>query len=169
MEKIYVTGHKNPDTDSIVAALGYASLMNATGKREFVAARLGHLSDETHKILERFDCEPPVYVKDMRTQVRDLDFDVPPILSEAVTVNRVWSAMEDDKHISAIPITDDDGHLRGMMTAGVIAAYDMATIEDPTLRKVPLFNILSVTIIHKNYDFFIDFSHNINKFCDFFN
>ena len=144
MEKIYVTGHKNPDTDSIVAALGYASLMNATGKREFVAARLGHLSDETHKILERFDCEPPVYVKDMRTQVRDLDFDVPPILSEAVTVNRVWSAMEDDKHISAIPITDDDGHLRGMMTAGVIAAYDMATIEDPTLREVPLFNVLSV-------------------------
>lgn len=144
MDKIYVTGHRNPDTDSVVAALSYAALRNASGDRQFVAARLGHLSDETHKILERFGFEPPEYVKDMRTQVQDLDFDVPPILSGAVTVNRVWSAMEEDKHISAIPITDEDGRLTGMMTAGDIAAYDIATIEDPTLRRVPLFNVLSV-------------------------
>ncbi len=144
MEHIFVTGHKNPDTDSIVSAMAYASLRNATGEREYVASRLGHLSDETQKILGRFGFEPPLYVKDLRTQVQDLDFDVPPILSEAVTVNRVWSAMEADKHISAIPITDDDGHLRGMMTAGTIAAFDIETIEDPTLRDVPLFNILSV-------------------------
>ncbi len=144
MDRIYVTGHKNPDTDSVVAALGFTALMNATGKREFTAGRLGHLSDETHKILERFEFEPPVYVKDMRTQVQDLDFDVPPILNEAVTVNRVWSAMEADKHISAIPITDDEGRLCGMLTAGDIAAYDVATIEDPALRQVPLFNVLSV-------------------------
>lgn len=144
MEKIYVTGHRNPDTDSIVAALAYSSLRSATGERQYVAARLGHLSDETHMILERFGFEAPVYVKDMRTQVQDLDFDVPPILSGAVTVNRVWSAMEEDKHISAIPIADEDGHLLGMMTAGDIAAYDIATIGDPALRQVPLFNILSV-------------------------
>ena len=143
MDKIYVTGHKNPDTDSIVAALSYAALRNASGDRQFVAARLGHLSDETHMILERFGFDPPLYVKDMRTQVQDLDFDVPPILSGAVTVNRVWSAMEEDKHISAIPITDEDGRLTGMMTAGDVAAYDIATIEDPALRDVPLFNILS--------------------------
>ena len=144
MERIYVTGHKNPDTDSIVAALGYAALQSATGERGYIAARLGHLSDETQKILGRFGFEPPLYVKDLRTQVQDLDFDVPPILNKAVTVNRVWSAMEEDKHISAIPITDDEGRLAGMMTAGDIAAYDIATIEDPTLRDVPLFNILSV-------------------------
>lgn len=144
MEQIYVTGHRNPDTDSVVAALSYAALRNSTGERQYVAARLGHLSDETQKILERFGFEPPVYVKDMRTQVRDLDFDVPPILSGAVTASRVWSAMEEDKHISAIPIADEDGRLLGMMTAGDIAAYDVATIGDPTLRDVPLFNILSV-------------------------
>ena len=67
----------------------------------------------------------------MHTQVLDLDYDVPPILNEAVTVNRVWSAMEADKHISAIPISDDEGRLCGMMTAGDIAAYDMETIECP--------------------------------------
>ena len=54
MDKIYVTGHRNPDTDSIVSAMAYAALRNAMGEREYVAARLGHLSDETKGILDRF-------------------------------------------------------------------------------------------------------------------
>ena len=144
MEQIYVTGHRNPDTDSVVSAMAYAALRNATGERQYTAARLGHLSDETKLILNRFHFDPPVLIQSMRTQVLDLDYDVPPILHEAVTVNRAWSAMEEDKHISAIPIADDDGHLQGMMTAGDIAAYDMETIETPELWDVPLFNILSV-------------------------
>jgi len=144
MEPIYVTGHRNPDTDSIVSAMAYAALRNATGDRQYTAARLGHLSDETKLILNRFGFDPPVFIQNIRTQVLDLDYDVPPILHEAVTVNRVWSAMEEDQHISAIPITDDEGHLTGMMTAGDIAGYDMKTIETPRLWDVPLFNILSV-------------------------
>ncbi len=144
MEQIYVTGHRNPDTDSVVSAMAYAALRNAVGDRQYAAARLGHLSDETKLILNRFGFEPPLLIKNMRTQVQDLDFDVPPILHEAVTVNRAWSAMGEGAQISAIPITDDEGHLRGMLTAGDIAGFDMATIENPMLRSVPLFNILSV-------------------------
>ena len=144
MEQIYVTGHRNPDTDSIVSAMAYAALRNATGDRQYVAARLGHISDETRLILSRFSFEPPALIQSMRTQVQDLDYDVPPILHEAVTVGRAWSAMEKDSHISAVPIADEEGRLRGMMTAGDIAAYDMRTIEAPRLEEVPLFNILSV-------------------------
>ncbi len=144
MDKIYVTGHRNPDTDSIVSAMAYAALRNAVGDRQYVAARLGQISDETRLILNRFGFEPPLLIKNMRTQVMDLDYDVPPILNEAVTVSRAWSAMEDDKHISAIPVTDDEGRLRGMLTAGDIAGFDMETIDAPDLRSVPLFNILSV-------------------------
>ena len=144
MEQIYVTGHRNPDSDSVVSAMAYAALCNAVGDRQYVAARLGHLSDETKLILNRFGFEPPLLIKNMRTQVQDLDFDVPPILHEAVTVNRAWSAMGEDSQISAIPITDDEGRLRGMLTAGDIAGFDMETIENPVLWEVPLFNILSV-------------------------
>jgi len=144
MEKIYVTGHRNPDTDSVVSAMAYASLRNALGDRQYTAARLGHLSDETKLILNRFGFTPPIFIKNMRTQVQDLDYDTPPILHEAVTVNRAWSAMKEDKQISSIPITDDEGHLLGMLTAGDIAGFDMQTAESPDLRDVPLFNILSV-------------------------
>ena len=90
MDKIYVTGHRNPDTDSIVSAMAYAALRNAVGEREYVAARLGHLSDETQAILDRFGFEPPLLINNMRTQVMDLDFDRPPILNQAVTVNHAW-------------------------------------------------------------------------------
>ena len=80
MDKIYVTGHRNPDTDSIVAAIAYAVMHNAMGDQEYVAARLGHLSDETKAILKRFGFEPPVFITDVRTQVQDLEYDVPPSL-----------------------------------------------------------------------------------------
>ena len=144
MEQVYVTGHRNPDTDSIVSAMAYAALRNAMGDREYVAARLGHVSDETRMILKRFGFEAPLYIKNMRTQVQDLDYDVPPVLNGAVTINRAWSVMQDDGNISAIPVADDEGHLQGVLTNGDVAAFDMHTITDPTLRAVPLFNVLSV-------------------------
>ena len=93
MEQIYVTGHRNPDTDSIVSAMAYAALRNSLGDRQYQAARLGHVSDETQLVLDRFGFEPPVYIKTMRTQVRDLDFDTPPALNSMVTLSRAWTAM----------------------------------------------------------------------------
>ena len=52
MDPIYVTGHRNPDTDSIVAAISYAALRNAIGDREYEAACLGRVSDETRLVLD---------------------------------------------------------------------------------------------------------------------
>ena len=54
MEQVFVTGHRNPDTDSIVSAMSYAALQNALGERGYTAARLGHLNDESKRILNRF-------------------------------------------------------------------------------------------------------------------
>ena len=144
MEPIYVTGHRNPDTDSIVSAMAYAALRNALGDREFVPARLGHISDETKLILDRFGFEPPVRIRTMRTQVSDLDFDTPPVLSEAVTVNRAWTVLQNDRHIPAIPVVHGDGTLFGMLSASEIAAYDMRSLEQPRVEDIPLFNLLSV-------------------------
>ena len=144
LDKIYVTGHRNPDTDSIVSAMAYARMRNAVGDREYVAARLGHLSDETKAILDRFGFEPPEFITNVRTQVQDLEFDVPPILNRVVTINRAWSAMDADHHISTIPMVDDAGQLYGMLTPGDIAEYDMRTISNPVIEDVPIFNILSV-------------------------
>ena len=144
MDPIYVTGHRNPDTDSIVSAMAYAALRNALGDREFVAARLGHISDETQLVLDRFGFEPPVRIQTMRTQVRDLDYDTPPALSGAVTVNHAWDALQSDRGIPSIPVTRDDGTLYGMLSSAEIAAYDMKTVSDTFVDQIPVFNLLSV-------------------------
>lgn len=144
MDPIYVTGHRNPDTDSIVSAIAYAALRNALGDREFVAARLGHVSDETQLILDRFGFQPPVRIQTMRTQVCDLDYDMPPALSGAVTVNRAWDAIHAIRSSASLPVTTDDGGLYGMLSSNEIAAYDIQTINDASVDSIPVFNLLSV-------------------------
>ena len=111
MDPVYVFGHKNPDTDSIVAAIAYAS---------------------------------PMRLHDVRTQVKDLNFDRPPILSDAVTVHRAWELMSDsDLPSASLPIANEEGKLFGMLTSGDIAQYDLRFVEETMLSDVPLFNLLS--------------------------
>ena len=144
MDPIYVTGHRNPDTDSIVSAIAYAALRNSLGDREFVAARLGHISDETHRILERFDFQPPVLISTMRTQVRDLDYDMPPALAAGVTIARAWEALQANHNIPGIPVTDEEGHLFGMVSPAEIADFDMEVTSGAQAECIPVFNLLSV-------------------------
>ena len=144
MDPIYVTGHRNPDTDSIVAAMAYAALRNAVGDREYEAACLGHVSDETQTVLDRFGFQPPKRITSMFTQVKDLDFDTPPFLSTAVTVGRGWKMLQEQKNISAIPVINEDGTLYGMLSRENVASYNMERISSAVLEPVPLFNVLSV-------------------------
>ncbi len=143
MNEIYVTGHRNPDTDSIVAAMSYAALKNALGKSHYVAAHLGTISDETNRMLKRFGFEPPRPLNNVRTQVRDLEFDRPPALSPSVTMDRAWKTMRSQK-ISALPVVNEDGSLYGMLSAGDIATFSLNTISDPRVEDIPMFNLLSV-------------------------
>ena len=143
METIYITGHRNPDTDSIVSAMAYAALKNALGDRRYQAARLGQISDETQVVLDRFGVQPPMLLNNLRTQVQDLDYDTPPVLSPAATVSRAWQTMQEDG-ISVLPVANDDGTLRGMISAGDIASNDVASVRDPYMKGLPVYNLLSV-------------------------
>ncbi len=144
MDPIYVTGHRNPDTDSIVAAMAYAALRNALGDREYEAACLGHVSDETQRVLDLFGFAPPKRIHNMYTQVRDLDFDTPPVLSAAVTVGRAWQTLQEQKNITALPVANEDGSLYGMLSRENVASYNMAQVTAGMLENVPVFNVLSV-------------------------
>ena len=144
MDPIYVTGHRNPDTDSIVAAMSYAALRNALGDREYKAACLGQVSDETQRVLDRFGFSAPKRITGMYTQVQDLDFDRPPILSSAVTVERAWELLQENKTQAAIPVANEDGTLYGMLSREDVASYTMSQITGGVLEPVPLFNLLSV-------------------------
>ena len=143
MDKVYITGHRNPDTDSIVSAMAYAALKNALGQRQYCAARLGQISDETKAVLDKFGAQPPELINNVRTQVRDLDFDTPPTLSPAATISRAWQMMQADR-ISVLPVANEDGTLYGMLSAGDVASYDMLAVRNSTVKNVPVYNLLSV-------------------------
>ncbi len=112
MNEIYVVGHRNPDTDSIVAAMSYAALRNALGDRDYVAAYLGHVSDETSACWTA-SVSAPQLIQNVRTQVSDLDYDTPPALNATVTMDRAWHVMREQR-ISAVPVVNDDGTLYGL-------------------------------------------------------
>jgi len=145
MDTIYVTGLRNPDTDSIVSAMAYAALRNSLGDQEYQPACLGRVSDETQTVLDRFHFKPPRLLENVRTQVSDLDYDTPPTLNTGVTISRAWQSIHSNNtHISAIPVTNEDGTLFGMLSSGDIAAYDMSSVRNPYVSEVPLYNLLSV-------------------------
>ena len=143
MESIYVTGHRNPDTDSIVSAMAYAQMRNALGDREYVAARLGPVSDETQLILDRFGFEPPVLIHNLRNQVSDLIYDTPPALNKAVTVDHAWKLLHQDENMLALPVVNDDGTLYGMLSTNTIAVHDMQSLMEPKITNIPVFNMVS--------------------------
>ena len=143
MDTIYITGHRNPDTDSIVSSMAYAALKNALGDRHYRAARLGQISDETQIVLDRFGFQPPELVTDLRTQVRDLEYDTPPTLSAAAPISRAWRTMQENK-INVIPVANDDGTLYGMLSAGDVANYDVSSVRNPMVGEMPVYNLLSV-------------------------
>src|SRR5579859_479052 len=67
-----VIGHRNPDTDAIASAVGYAWLLNRTGDESFVAGRAGEINAQTHFALDHFGLEAPPLVPDVWVRVGDL-------------------------------------------------------------------------------------------------
>ena len=153
----YVCGHRNPDTDSIVSAMAYASLCNAIGENNYVPVRLGHCNDETNYLLKRFGFQPPLRISTVRTQVNDIEFDRPPRLSQSLPVSHAWEILRENPNLSSLPVSNEDGTLFGMVSAGGIAESDMKAIEVPVLDNVPVFNVLSALeghIINRDEDVF---------------
>lgn len=143
MDPIYVCGHRNPDTDSVVSAMAYAALHNALGENEYIATVLGQPNDETRFLLERFGFDAPMLLSTVRTQVRDIVYDEPPVIGVNVPISHAWAILQEDPNLSAVPVTTEDGRLYGMITAGSIAESDMKSISLPRVEDVPIFNLLS--------------------------
>ena len=165
MDSVYVIGHRNPDTDSVVSAMAYAALNNALGENNYIAARAGHLNTETAFLLQHFGFQPPVYLRSVRTQVADVDYDTPPSLGAGVPVSYAWHMLHNEENsVSALPITEENGRLFGLVTAGGIAESDMKSVSDPTVTSVPIFNLLSALeghIINSEEDIFDEISGEV--------
>lgn len=118
-DTVYITGHKNPDSDSICAALGYAEFKNGNGDVNAVPMRLGELNLETKFILNYFGIKEPELVETVRLSVNDLDFDKVAPVSSDISLRMALNIMKKN-NVNSLPIIDDDNKLVGMVTVSDI-------------------------------------------------
>lgn len=157
---IYVTGHKNPDTDSICAAYSYTEFKNKTQNTPTVAVRLGNVSQETQYALDYFKVEAPKLINTVRLKVEDLDFDTIPPLAPNVSIRKAWNIMQEN-NIKTIPVVDANNHLKGIVATSNITATYMDIWDNKILAKskTPLTNIVEtleakIQTINENVEFF---------------
>ena len=134
-EKIFVIGHKNPDTDSICSAIAYADIKNRTSQKvKYIPKRAGQINEETEYVLNRFGMQPPGYLSNIGTQIKDMDIRMSPEADKSMSLKNAWDLMM-EKSIVSLPIRDREGQLEGLITIGDIAKTYMDTTDSYLLSR----------------------------------
>ncbi|WP_443653812.1 putative manganese-dependent inorganic diphosphatase [Faecalibacillus intestinalis] len=151
---VYVSGHRNPDTDSICSAIAYSYLLNATNKYNAVPVRLGEINRETEYVLKRFGVEHPVLLKTVKQKVEDLNYDKVTVFSKDLTLNTALFLLK-QQNLKSAPILDEHGQLLGLLsTSNIIEGYmDQWDSEVLKKAKTPVENVidtLEANVIYLN-------------------
>ena len=130
-EKIYVVGHKNPDTDSICSAIAYANLKREITGNDYVAKRAGQINEETHYVLQKFGVKTPNLLENVKLQVKDMDIHQIDGVGPNVSMKDTWIKMKEN-NIKTIPILRDE-ELLGVISTGDIATSYMEVYDNNIL------------------------------------
>ena len=131
--KVYVVGHKNPDTDSICSAIAYAALKTKITGIHHEPRRAGQLNEETQYVLEHFGVKAPRLLSDLREQIKDVELKEVDGLKSSVSIRTAWEKMQ-ESNIHTLPVTRD-GKLEGVITIGDIAKTYMEVYDSTILSK----------------------------------
>ena len=127
--RVYVIGHKNPDTDSICSAIAYADIKNRTDKtKTYVARRAGQINEETEYVLKRFGVRAPGYLPNAGTQVKEIEIHEVPSVPGTISVKKAYSMMKNN-NVVTLPITSPDNDLQGVITVSDIAESYMDSYD----------------------------------------
>ena len=140
MEKIYIFGHKNPDTDAVTSAITLAHLKKELGYNA-EARILGTINKETEFVLDYFKVNEPAYLNDVKLQIKDLNYHKNCYLNSKTSIADVYSFMV-NKNITGVPIVDDNKKFIGLVT--VKTMFKEMFQADQTLLKTSLNNIVEV-------------------------
>ncbi|HUD46334.1 MAG TPA: putative manganese-dependent inorganic diphosphatase [Candidatus Baltobacteraceae bacterium] len=115
MSEVLVIGHRNPDTDAICSAIGYAEFKRRTGLTQAVAARCGDTNDRIDFVLRTFGVPPPRFVADVSPKVCDVMqrevFSVAPTATATEALGKM-----DEHDLRILPVLDDAGRCQGMLS-----------------------------------------------------
>lgn len=153
-KKIYIIGHKNPDTDSICSAIAYADIKNRTENHTYAAKRAGQISEETQYVLNRFEMEPPGYVPNVGPKVRDMEVRRIQGVDSSISLKKAWTLMRNE-NVNTLPITTEDNELEGLITINVIAesymdVYDNSILSTARTQYKNILDTLDGTMVTGN-------------------
>lgn len=132
-KKVFVIGHKNPDTDSICSAISYAYLKNKTDQYEYIPKRAGKLSEETQYVLNKFSIDAPAYLSEVGTQVKDMEIREIVGVDHSISLKKAWSLMK-EIDVTTLPVTDNN-KLIGLITSDDIAESYMDIYDSEILAS----------------------------------
>ncbi|MSR91098.1 putative manganese-dependent inorganic diphosphatase [Inconstantimicrobium porci] len=153
---VYVTGHKNPDSDSICSAIAYAELKNKTSNIPAMPVRLGNVNRETQFILDYFKVKAPEFLETLKLKVSDLEIDTFEQVTKDMSLRQAWEILKKNQ-IKSIPVTDKKQQLIGMLSSANLTSSYMDNWDNCILAKsnTSLDNILSAlsaTVVYENKD-----------------
>lgn len=151
--RIYITGHKNPDTDSIASAIVYADLKNRIDKKnKYIPIRLGSLNLESKWVLDRWKSKAPIYIDNLRPTIDDLNLEMPLVVDKDISLYEAANYLQ-PKNVSFLPIVDRENRLEGIVTLSNLTKSYMNVWDDDILyrSKAKVENIVDVlagTLVH---------------------
>ena len=127
MDKIYIFGHKNPDTDAVCGAVALSNLYNKLGMNTEPRV-LGAINEESAFVLNKFNVQHPAYLNDVKVQIRDVSFHKNYLINEDKPIMDAFNLM--NKHgITGLPLVDDNKKFTGYVSLKEVAA-DMILNEN---------------------------------------
>jgi manganese-dependent inorganic pyrophosphatase len=148
MSLIYVSGHRNPDTDSIASAIGYAELRNRLDSdNEYLPARLGDCNAQTTWLLQRSGAAEPAFLAHIMPRARDVMRARFPVSGQDEPIREAGLAMA-KADLELVPIVDDAGALSGVLTERALARrYIRETRRTSTLEEAPTYVSAIVAVL----------------------
>ena len=150
---VYVTGHRNPDLDSIGSAIGYAELKQRLRSEErYTPVRLGPVNAQTRWALERSGVEEPELLRHIHLRVCDVMRECPLTVRHDAPVRDVGHAMHEER-VDVVAVTDDEGCLTGVVTERNLArmyireSRGASTFEDRPVRLAAINEVLGGRIV----------------------
>jgi len=119
MEKVYIFGHRNPDTDSVTAAITLSYLKNKLGMNT-VPAVLSSLNLESKFALQYFNTPEPMFLNDVNIKIKDLKYTKNYTVNQNDSIYNAYYKMN-KVSISKIPVVDDSKNLLGILSMKDIA------------------------------------------------
>ena len=134
-DKVFVIGHRNPDTDSICSAIAYATLRQQQGLTGVQAARAGNLNHQTQFVLDHLDVDVPELLGDVHPRIKDVVTEKVISIHQSAPMSKAIELYH-QHHIRILPVVDDDGLAQGLLLLKRATEFFLVPTEPEKLRQI---------------------------------